>query len=69
MTETQSDKAKASGATVTLTAVPEGEATRSVRIGDERFVIETPVEAIGAETVKAIKKFTEEESGYEFKID
>lgn len=59
-------KAKASGATVKLTAAPEG--TRSVRIGDDRFVIETPKEGVKAESVKAVQAFAEDNSDYEFEI-
>jgi hypothetical protein len=42
------------GTTVTLTESEDGH--RSVRVGEDRFVIDTPVTGISAATVKELKK-------------
>jgi hypothetical protein len=60
-------KGTASGSTVRLTKAPEG--TRSVRIGDDRFLLNSPVEGVATDSVKAVKDFAGENDDYEFEID
>jgi hypothetical protein len=58
-------KDKASGTTVTFKGCPAEPGCRSVRAGDDRFLIDTPVHGVDKATVEQLKAL----EGHEFEFD